>query len=141
MSCFHIALFDHCVLQSRIYSLMPKEPLKLLNRHSFINGHCRKRPPELMRMHFRDVQPLAHFTEPMLYTADLYPFMRSPQCYEQSRIIIRPAVEVLLQMQLCPGIKVNYPLLIALAEHPAFPFRKIDIVTVQQNHLTDTHSR
>ncbi len=36
MSRFYIALFDHCVLQGRVYSLMPKEPLKLLYGHSFI---------------------------------------------------------------------------------------------------------
>ena len=79
MSRFHVALFDHRILQGRIYSLMPKEPLKLLDWHSFINGHCRKRPPELMRMHFGDVQPLAHIAEPMLDAADLYPLVRSPQ--------------------------------------------------------------
>ena len=27
MSRFDVALFDHCILQGRIYSLMPKEPL------------------------------------------------------------------------------------------------------------------
>ena len=46
-----------------------------------------------MRMHFRDVQPFTHFSEPMLDTANLNPFMRSPQCYEQGRILIRPAIE------------------------------------------------
>lgn len=121
MSRFHIALFDHCVLQGRIYSLMPKEPLKLLYRHSLINGHCRQRPPKLMRMYFRNVQTSAHLAEPMLDAANLYPLVRSPQCNEQDRIFIRPTVKILLQMQLCPSIKVHNPLLVTLAEHHAFP--------------------
>lgn len=79
MSRFHVTLLDHRILQGRIYPLMPKKPLKLLDRHSFINGYCRKRPPELMRMHFRNVQSLAHFAESMLNPADLYPLVRSPQ--------------------------------------------------------------
>ena len=75
MSRFHIALFDHSVLQGRIYSLMPKEPLKLLNGHSFINGHCRQCPSELMRMYFLYIQPLTHFSKPMFDATDLYTFM------------------------------------------------------------------
>ena len=51
MRCFYIALLHYRALQGRVYPLMFKEPLKLLNRHSLINRHCCQRPPELVRMH------------------------------------------------------------------------------------------
>ena len=64
MSNFDIALFDHCILQGRIYSLMPQEPLKLLHGHSFVNRHCSEGSSEFVRMYSRKRKPLTKFTQP-----------------------------------------------------------------------------
>ena len=138
---FYIALLHHCVLQGRINPLMPQKPLKLFDRHTLIDCHCRQRPPGLVRMHFRNVQPLAHLTEPMFNSANPYPLIRGTQCHKERGVIIRPAVQIFLQMQLCAGVKVHDPLLIAFAEHHALALRKIDVIPVQKNHFPDTHSR
>ena len=92
-------------------------------------------------MHFRNVQPLAHLTEPMLNSANPHPLMRGTQCHKERRVIVRPAVQIFLQMQLCAGIEVHDPFLIAFAEHHALTLRKIDVIPVQEDHFPDTHSR
>ena len=92
-------------------------------------------------MHLGNVQPLAHLTEPMLNPANPYALMRGTQGYKKRGVIVCPAVQVFLQMQLCAGIEVHDPFLIAFAEHHALALRKIDVIPVQKNHFPDTHSR
>ena len=63
MSKLHIALFDHCVLQGRIYSFMPQELLKLLDGHSLINRHSSKGSSEFVRVYLQHSQAFPHFSQ------------------------------------------------------------------------------
>ena len=66
--------------------------------------------------------------------------MRRTQGNEQCRIIIYSTVNVVLQMNLCPSIKVYNAFLVTLTENHTFTLIEIDVRFVQQNHFTDTHS-
>ena len=76
MGNFDITLFDHCVLQGRIYLSMPQKLLKLLNRHSVVDCHRCKSTPELVRMYFLKSQPFSKFTQANLDAADFQSFVR-----------------------------------------------------------------
>ena len=42
-------------------------------------------------------------------------------------------------MDLRPGIKVDQTFLVALAQNHAFPFGKVDVLTVQCDQFPNTH--
>ena len=64
--------------------------------------------------------------------------MRRTQSNKQCRIIIHSAINVVLQMNLRPSIKVYNAFLIAFTENDTFTLIKIDVRFIQQNHFTDT---
>ena len=48
--------------------------------------------------------------------------MRMPNGNKQRRVLIRPGIQVFLQMELGFRVKIYNPLLVTLAEDNAFPF-------------------
>ena len=67
--------------------------------------------------------------------------MRCLQGNKQCFAVVIAAIEILLQMYLRSGVKVDDPLLIPLAEHLAFPLIEVNVRLIQQYQLTDSHSR
>ena len=46
-----------------------------------------------------------------------------------------------MKMDFRLGIEINDPFLTSFSENNAFPFIEVDVIAVQGNHLTNTHSR
>ena len=82
MSGFHIALFNHGVLQGGVDSLVPEEALELFDRHAFVDRHCRESSPEFMRVNFRNIETLSEFAEALFDSSDSYSFVRGAKGYE-----------------------------------------------------------
>ena len=57
---------------------MPKEPLKLLNRHSFINRHRRQSPSKFMGMYFWYIKFFSYFAESCLFNRTISPTLLLP---------------------------------------------------------------
>jgi hypothetical protein len=66
--------------------------------------------------------------------------VRLIQRYKQGRILILTRFQILLQVNLCAGIEVHNPLLVAFSEYDAFALIEIDIGTIQLHKFSDTHS-
>jgi len=96
MSKLHITLFDHCILQSRIYSFMPQELLKLLNGHSLVDGTGSHGAAELMRVDLVQIQLAAQLPQTDLHAADLQTVKGCVQCYKQRRVCIGAGAQIVL---------------------------------------------
>jgi len=60
---------------------------------------------------------------------------------KQSGIAVTTALQIVLKVNLRPGIEVNDSFLAAFSEHYAFALVEIDVISVECAHFSDTHSR
>ena len=139
MSNLYVALFNHCVLQGRIYSPVPQELLQLLDGHTFVNCYCCQSSSEFMRVHLGDTKLPSVLTKTNLYATDLQALMGLLQGYKQCRVIVSSAIQVVLQVYLRSGIEVYNPFLITFTEYNTFSLVIVDIGTVEQDHFSYTH--
>ena len=119
---------------------MTKEFLHLLYGHSFVYGHGGQCSAELVRMDAWHLKAAAQLAEANLNAGDLEPLVRFVQRYEQGRILILAALEILLQVNLSPGIEINHPFFVTLTEDYALTLIEIDICAIELDQFTDTHS-
>ena len=77
---------------------MSEQFLHLFDRHSFVDGHCGKCPAEFMRMNFVNRNFATELAEAQLHSANFKSIMWLGDGYEECRIVICPAFEVLFQM-------------------------------------------
>ena len=47
---------------------------------------------------------------------------------------------IVLEMDFCPGIEINDPFLTSFSENNALSLIEVDVIAVEGNHLTNTHS-
>lgn len=106
---------------------MTKELLNLLNGHTFVDGHGGQGAAEFMRVDFVEVQLSTNFAQTDFYTADQQPTVGLLEGYKQGFVIIGALGKVSLKVNLRPGIKIDFPLLVALAENDTFPVFKVYI--------------
>lgn len=126
----NISLVHHRILQRSINALVAEQLLHLLDRHPLVDCHRRQCTSEFMWMHFIQVQFPPQVAQAYLDAADLQPVVRLLQRHEQGRVIIRPAHQIPLKMDLRPGIKINLSLLVSFAENNTFPIHKVDVFAV-----------
>ena len=138
MGLFHVVLVHHSVLKRRINALVAEKLLHLLNWHAFVDSHCSKRPSELVRMHLMKTQLTTDFAKSDLHAADLKPVKWLQQGYKQCFIAVCAFAQIALQVDLCPGVKIDLALLISFTENNAFPVFKIHITAIELYELTDT---
>lgn len=136
---FNIGLVHHGITHGGIYLDVPQELLHLLHRHPFVNGHSGQCPAELVGMDARHLQAAAQLAKADLNAGDLEPLVRFVQCHEQGRILILAAFEILLQVNLRPGIEIDHALLVSFAKNDALALGEIDICAVELDQFTDTH--
>ena len=91
-------------------------------------------------MDTRHLEAASQLAKTDLDSGDLEPLMRLVQCYEQRRILVLPALQILLQVNLGPGIEINHPFFVTLAEDNALTLVEIDIRPIEFDQFTDTHS-
>jgi hypothetical protein len=139
MGIFYISLIDHRIAHGGVNLYMPQEPLHLLNGHPFVNGPGGKGAPEFMRVRLL-CGLSAERAQPCFHSTYHQAFMRFCQRDKQGRIVIRPAFQVIVQMDFGSGVKIGYPLAVALAEHHAFTLVKIDILPGKLNKLAYPHA-
>ena len=96
MSNLYIALIYHSIVHSSFYFLMTKKPLHLFNRHTFVNGSCRKCSAELMWMNLAYLSLFSKIADNTLYRSDSQPCMRGIFGYKQCRIIIDTLFKIFL---------------------------------------------
>ena len=140
MRLLDIRLIYHCVLQGRIDALMAQELLHLFDRHAFVDGHRCERPAEFVGVDPAQVQLFAKLVHPDLDPANLQPVVGMLQRNEQGGVVVRPAVQVVLEVYLRPGVEIHLPLFVPLAEHDALAVREVDILPVEEHQLADAHS-
>ena len=109
---------------------MSQQTLYLLNRHPFINRFGRQCPPKFMGMHFINPQFLSQISQANLHAADFQPVVGLLQGNEQRLIGILPTLQIIFQMNLCPCVKVDRPLLISLPKNNALPLFEINIFDI-----------
>lgn len=56
--------------------------------------------------------------------------MRLGNGYEECRIVICPAFEVLFQMNFCAGVEIDFPFFVAFTENDALAFVKVYIFSI-----------
>ena len=138
MRFLHIILIHHSVLERCIDALVAEKLLHLLNWHAFVDSHCSKRSSKLVWMHLMKTQLTTNFAEPDLHAADLKPVKWLQQGYKQCFIAVCAFAQIALQVDLCPGVKVDLALLISFTENDAFPIFKIHITAIELYELTDS---
>lgn len=140
MGQLYVVLADHGVLHCGVDFGMAKQALHLLNGHSLVNGARGQRPSEFMRMHFFKAKQLAEAAEPDFYAADFQAGVRLIQRHEQRGVLIGAAGDIVFQVNLGSGVKVNRALLVPLSEDDALPVFKVDVRNVQMHQLAHAHS-
>ncbi len=73
---FHVALFHHSVMKGGVNLFMPKQPLHLFDRHSFVNGGCGHGPPEFVWVHVMNITLFTHLLQHDLDSTRQQAFMR-----------------------------------------------------------------
>ena len=63
--------------------------------------------------------------------------MRLSDGYEECRIVICPAFEVLFQMNFCAGVEIDFPFFVAFTENDALAFVKVYIFSINFYQLAD----
>lgn len=114
--------------------------MHLFNGHTLIygaGGHC---AAELVRVDFIKVQAAPQAAQANLHAADFQACVRGIQRDKQRRVIVLAAMQIILQMQLCLGIKIHTALFITLAEHYALAGFKVYIGNVQVDKLPHAHT-
>ena len=71
------------------------------------------------------------FGEKAFHSGDGETVPRRVEPDEECAVGIAPSIQILKQMDLCSGVKVDSPLLVAFAEHHAFSFIEINVGAVQ----------
>ena len=84
----HIALVNHCILQSRINLLVAKQNLHLLYEHTLVDCLGSQGPPEFMWMDMWNRQALSELPEHRFHTTYLQAIMRGIEGNEQRVAII-----------------------------------------------------
>ena len=85
MGLLDVLLSHHGIAQSCIDLLMPQQTLYLLYRHALVDGHCGKRPAELVRMDLCDSELCPKFAQHRFQTAYCHTVMRFIQRNEKIR--------------------------------------------------------
>ena len=137
MGLFHIILIDHCILKRGVYALMPQKLLYLLDRHTLINGHCGKSSAKFVRMNLVEAQFSANFSEADFNTTNLQPLVWLQQRNKQSFIFIFSLVQIFLEMDLRPCIKVDLALFISFSENNTLPVLEVNIIPVEFDQFTN----
>ena len=141
MRLFYIRLIHHGVLQRCVYALVPQKLLYLLDGHPLIDCHCCERPSKFVRMDPTQVQLLSELMQPDLDAANLQSVVGTLQRDKERGVIICPAVQIVLQVNLRSGVKIHLALLVSLSENYALAVCEINIVTIKKYQFTDAHPR
>lgn len=88
MRCLHVALVDHGIMHSRIYSCMAEQFLHLLDWHALVDGMCGKCAAEFVRMDSVDTGFFAKLLESSLDASDGDTSPLTAKGYEQCRIVV-----------------------------------------------------
>lgn len=141
MCIFYIRLIYNCIMHRCINFGMPQELLNLLNGHSFFNCHGCHGPAEFVRVYVFDLSRVAKTVEKMFHAGNGQAVIRCVEGNEQSRIFIGSGCQILLQVDLCFGIKIDRAFFVAFAQDDTLPFIKADIGAIQFDQFPDTDSR
>ena len=120
---------------------MPQKTLQLFHGHSLVNRYGGERSAEFVGVYPRQFQTAPQFPKPGFHAADFQTFIRRFERHEQGVVAVFPLFQIVLQMDLGAGVKINHAFLAALAEDHALPFFKIDVFTVKQHQFPHAHSR
>lgn len=139
MGLLYITLVHHRILERSIHTLVAQELLYLLNGHTLINSHGRQSAAEFVRMNFVQVQFFTQAAKTNFDTADLQTVIGPLQRNKECRIIIFPAVQISLKVDLGPGIEINLSLFIAFTQNNTLSVGEINIAAIQLYQFANTH--
>lgn len=134
-------LVHRAVAHRRLRLRMARHDHGLLQRHPPVQGVGQGCPAEPVRVGLIDSRPLARSPDDVLDPRLRQTAMRPPSGYEQRRAPIRPAVQILLHVQVRPVVQVDPPFLASLPEYDQVLAGEADVVAVQGCQFRDPHRR
>lgn len=135
-----VLLVHHGIVQGSVDFHVTKERLYLFDRHAFVDSHRRQCSSEHM-----GIDPFVDGFFPDLLDSEFNCTYRHTLvwCLEGSKegsVGVCPGLEIFKEMHFRLGIKVDDSFFVPFSQNGAFPFLKIDVVSIQKHQLSHTHA-
>ena len=137
MGFFYVALVYDGVLHRGINLGMSEELLYLFYGHSFVDGAGGHGSSEFMWVNSFYLRLSSEVPETDFYAADFQADVWCVECYEKGFIVIGSHCEILLQMNLCLGVEVDFSFFVSFSENDAFAFVEVNVFSVEAHQLAD----